>query len=65
MGFHPERTCMRRTIDQMVLLIDKNNITLPAIIRKSDHREETEEDNERFHALKASCSRTHAFLFDS
>ena len=48
----------------MALLLKKHNITVPASARKADHREETEEHDERCHALKASCSRTHAFLID-
>ena len=56
---------MRRTIDEMDLLLKKHNITLPASARKDDHREETEEHEETCHALKASFSTTHAFLIDS
>ena len=56
---------MRRTIDEMTLLLKKKKITVPASARKADHREETEEHEETFHALKASCSTTHAFLIDS
>ena len=63
-GFHPERTCMRRKIDEMALLLKKHNITVPTSARKDDHKEETEEYEETCHALKASCSTTHAFLID-
>ena len=56
---------MRITIDEMDLLLKKHNITVPASARKDDHREETEEHEETFHALKDSCSTTHAFLIDS
>ena len=45
---------MRRTIDQMALLLEKNNITLPAGTRKDDYGEKTEDHDERCHALKAS-----------
>ena len=38
-GFHPENSCMRRTIDKMALLLKKHNITIPASTRKADHRE--------------------------
>ena len=41
-GFHPERSCMRRKIDEMSLLLKKHNIILLASARKADHREETE-----------------------
>ena len=56
---------MRRTIDEMDLLLKKHNITVPASTRKVDHREETEKHEETCHALKASFSTTHAFLIDS
>ena len=56
---------MRRTIDEMDLLLEKHNINVPTRARKDDHREETEEHEETCHALKASCSTTHAFLIDS
>ena len=42
-GFHPESSYMRRTIDQMDFLLEKNNIILLARARKVDHREEIEE----------------------
>ena len=64
-GFHPEISCMRRTIDDMDLPLKKHNIAVPSSARKYDHREETEEHEETCHALKASCSKTHAFLIDS
>ena len=38
-GFHPESSCMRRTIDEMALLLKKHNITVPASARKDNHRE--------------------------
>ena len=64
-GFHPESSCMRRTIDVMTILLEKHNITVPIGTRKAGHREETEEHDERFHALKARYSITHSFLIDS
>ena len=56
---------MRRTIDEMALLLKKHNITVPSSARKADHREETKEHEDAFHALKASYLTTHAFLIDS
>ena len=56
---------MRRQVDEMTLLLKKHNITAPASTRKVDHREKIEEHEETCHALKASCSTTHAFLIDS
>ena len=64
-GFHLESSCMRRTIDEMALLLKKHNIIVPARARKANHREETEEHEEACHALKASCSKAHAFLINS
>ena len=55
---------MRRKIDEMALLMKKHNIIVLASARKDDHRKETEEHDERCHALKAICSKTHAFLID-
>ena len=37
-GFHPESSCMRRTIDEMTLLLKKHNINVPASARKANHR---------------------------
>ena len=56
---------MRRQIDEMTLLLKKHNIVAPASARKVNHREENEEYEETCHALKSSCSTTHAFLIDS
>ena len=56
---------MRRKIDEMDLIMKKHNITIPTGARKADHREETEEHDETCHALRASCSRKHAFLIGS
>ena len=33
-GFHIKISCMKRTIDHMAFLLDKNNIPLPEGIRK-------------------------------
>ena len=63
-GFHPESTCIRRTIDEMALLLKKHNIIVPASARKAEHREETKEHEETCHALKASFSTKNAFLID-
>ena len=41
MGFHPESSCMRRTIDEMALLLKKHNISAPASARKDEHIEDT------------------------
>ena len=64
-GFHLEISYMRRTIDEMTILLEKHNITILAGTRKVEHREETKEHDERFYAMKANCSTIHAFLIDS
>ena len=56
---------MRRKIDEMALILEKHNITVPSSARKADHREEIEEHEETCHALKPSCSTAHAFIIDS
>ena len=49
----------------MKKILKYSNIALPKGARKTDSREKTEDHDERFHALKASCSKSHAFLIDS
>ena len=56
---------MRRQLDEMTLLLKKHNIAAPASVRKDESKEEDEEYQRKGHALKASCSRKHAFLLDS
>ena len=63
-GFHSESSYMRRQLDEMDLLFKRHNISIPTSARKVDHEEETKECEETCHALKASCSTTHAFLID-
>ena len=49
---------------EMALLLKKHNIIVPTSIRKDDHREETEEHEEKCHALNARFSTAHASLID-
>ena len=58
-GFHLERSCMRRKIDEMDLLLKKHNIIVPASTRKAYQKEETKEYEETCNALKASYSIAH------
>ena len=55
---------MKKTIAQMTKLLEHHNISL-LVARKTDSGEETEDHDERCHALKASCSKSHALLIDS
>ena len=43
----------------------QHNISLLEGATKTYFREETKDHDERCHALKASCSKSHAFLIDS
>ena len=64
-SFHPESHCMKKTIDQMEKLLEQHNISLPEGASKIDSGEYSEDHDERCHALKDSCSKTHTFLIDS
>ena len=55
---------MKKTIDQMEKFLEKHNISLSEGARKADSGENTEDHDERCHALKASCSKSQAFLID-
>ena len=51
--FHPKISCMKNNIDQMTLLLENNNITLPS--RESNKGNGDRNDNlERGHALMES-----------
>ena len=63
-GFHLESSCMKRTIDQMALLLEKNNITLPEGTRKKDIADRNNQ-LERGHGLMANVSKARALLIDS
>ena len=55
---------MKKTIDQMRKLLEQHNIALPEGARNTNFGENTEDRDERCHALNASCSKSHAFLID-
>ena len=57
--------CMKKTIDQMEKLLEQHNISLPEGARKTASRENTEDHDERCHAVKVFFSKSHAFLIDS
>ena len=54
---------MKRNIDQMALLLEKNNITLPKGARKKDTRDRNNQP-ERGHALMVSVLNARALLID-
>ena len=64
-GFDPESSWMKNIIDQMEKFLEQHNISLPEGTRKSDYGEKYEDHDERCHALKASFSKSHAFIIDS
>ena len=49
----------------MTKLLEQHNIALPEGASKADFGDKTKDHDERCHALKASCSKTNAFLIDS
>ena len=61
-GFHPEDSCMKKTLDQMKALCVQNNIALPRRTVMSDDEEQFEEDEICLHA---SLSPSKAYLTNS
>ena len=62
-GFHPESSCMKKHIDMLTQLPDKNNISLPGGANKKLGGSSFE-DEERVHALVASTVRSPSFIID-
>ena len=60
-GNHPEISCMKKKINMLTQLLEKNGISLP------DKREEgsSSEDRERIHPLVAGTSSSPSFIIDS
>ena len=54
----------KKTIDQMEKLLEQHNIALLEGARNTDSREKSEYHDEICHALKASYSKSRAFLID-
>ena len=59
-GNHPESSCMKKQIDMLTQLLEKNGISLPDSSKKREGGPNSE-DRERVHALVASTS-THLAL---
>ena len=55
---------MKNTIDWIVKIFEQHNITLPKVARKTEPGEKTEYHDDSSHALKASYSKSHAFLIN-
>ena len=49
-GYHPKSSCMKKQIDMLTQLLEKNNISLPYFSKKREGRSNSE-DGERVHAL--------------
>ena len=60
-----QRYCMKKTIDHMLKVLENHNISIPEGARKDDSRDNTEDHDERCPTLKATFSKSHAFLIDS
>ena len=63
-GFHLEHTCMKKNLDEMTLILERNNINLLESVQKRDnHDRDTQQ--ERGHAFMASTSKPKSLLIDS
>ena len=62
-GWHLESACMKKTIDMMVQLLEKNNIPVPEGARKKDKGSGLD-NKERCHALVTGSSNSSSFIID-
>ena len=63
-GYHPKSSCMKKKIDMLTQLLEKNNISLPNCSKKREGGSNSE-DRERVHALVAGTSSSPSFIIDS
>ena len=63
-GWHLEISCMKKTIDTMAYLPEKNNIPVPNSARKRDGNSSSNERKEKCHALVAGTSNSSSFIID-
>ena len=63
-GYHPEIFCMKKKIDMLTQLLEKNNISLPDCSKKREGGSNSE-DKERVHVLFAGTSSSPSFIIDS
>ena len=63
-GYHHESYCMKKQIDMLTQLQEKNNISLPDCSKKREGGSNSEE-KERVHALVSSTSSSPSFIIDS
>ena len=62
-GNHPESSCMKKQIDMLTELLEKNNISLPDFSKKREGGSNSE-DKERVHALVAGTTSSPSFIID-
>ena len=63
-GFHPEHSCMKKNLDEMTSLLERNNINLLESVRKRDNQDR-DTQQERGHALMESTWKPKYFPIDS
>ena len=63
-GNHTESSCMKKHIDMLTQILEKNGISLPEISKKREGGSSFD-DRERVHALVASTSSSPSFIIDS
>ena len=61
-GWHLEISCMKKTIDTMVQLLEKNNIPVPDNARKRDGNSSSSEGQDKFHALVVGNYNSSSFI---
>ena len=64
-GWHPESSCMKKNIDTMAQLLEKNNIPVPDSARKKDDNSSSSKGKEKCHALVEGTSNSSSFIIDS
>ena len=62
-GWNPEISCMKKIIDQMAQLLEKNNIPVPDGTRKK-YGTSSSYNKEKFHALVEGDSNSSTFIID-
>ena len=56
---------MKKTIDTMAQLLEKNNIPVPDSARKKDGNSSSSEGKDKCHALMVGTSNNSSFIIDS
>ena len=61
-GWNLESSCMKKTIDTMAQLLEKNNIPIPNSTRKRYGNSSASEGKEKCHALVVGTSNSSSFI---